>query len=347
MRQILNVDDTEALRYAKSRALKMAGFEVIEAGTGKDALDIIARVKPDLVLLDVKLPDMSGLDVCKVIKQAHPGTMVMQVSATFVGSTDRAKGLDVGADAYLTEPLSPEELVANVRALLRLKDAEAEKAALLRQKDLLFRELNHRVKNNLQLISSLLSVQSRRITDPRARAEFTTAQQRVRTIASLHSRLYRDDQGIGTVNVRHYLNELADQLRSLLLADRPDVSLVMKGDDFSIDIDRATSTGLIINELVSNAAKHAFADGQAGTIVVELGAKDGMCMLRVADDGRGEHDATGETEGIGLKLVDLFAQQMDGTVSREANPGLRITVRFPCAALMSSDDATNAAPPPP
>lgn len=347
MRQILNVDDTEALRYAKSRALKMAGFDVIEAGTGKEALDIIARMKPDLVLLDVKLPDMSGLEVCKIIKQAYPGTMVMQVSATFVGSTDRAKGLDVGADAYLTEPLSPEELVANVRALLRLKDAEAEKATLLRQKDLLFRELNHRVKNNLQLISSLLSVQSRRITDPRARAEFTTAQQRVRTIASLHSRLYRDDRGIGTVNVRHYLNELADQLRSLLLADRPDVSLVMKGDDFSIDIDRATSTGLIINELVSNAAKHAFADGQSGTIVVELGAKDGMCMLCVADDGRGEHDATGETEGIGLKLVDLFAQQMDGTVSREANPGLRITVRFPCAALMSGDDTTNAAAPPP
>jgi len=180
MHRIVNVDDTAALRYAKGKVLRHAGFTVFDAGTGREALSLIAAEKPDLVLLDVALPDMSGLDVCEVIKKTYPGTMVIQVSASFVQSGDRVRGLENGADAYLVEPLSPAELVANVHALLRLKDAEAQKELLLQQKELLFRELNHRVKNNLQLISSLLSVQSRRISDPTAREEFKIAQQRVR-----------------------------------------------------------------------------------------------------------------------------------------------------------------------
>ena len=194
---------------------------------------------------------------------------------------------------------------------------------LVRQKELLFKELNHRVKNNLQLISSLLSVQSRRITDPKAREEFRTAQQRVRTIASLHARLYRDDHGIGSVNVQHYLEELADQLRTLLLAERPNVALVVRGGDFSIDIDRATSTGLIINELVSNAAKHAFAAGKPGTIFVELTRKEGMCTLCVADDGRGDDSvASAGSDGIGLTAGEAFhrADGRNGLQGIDAGP---------------------------
>lgn len=331
MHLILNVDDTEALRYAKTRTLQRAGFEVVEAGTGQAALDQIARRLPDLVLLDVKLPDMSGLEVCKRIKQEHPSMMILQVSATFVDSADRVRGLDIGADGYLTEPLSAEELVANVRALLRLRDAEAEKEALLQQKDLLFKELNHRVKNNLQLISSLLSMQSRRIADPQARAEFATAQQRVRTIANLHSKLYREER-LGSVNGRTYLDDLCDQLRALLLAERPNVSLVARGGDFEMDIDQATSLGLIINELVSNAAKHAFKPGQAGNIFVELKRGGGQCVLCVSDDGCGTSARSNTGDGMGLKLVELLTTQLDGRFHQESLPGMRTTVVFPCGA---------------
>lgn len=341
MHLILNVDDTEALRYAKTRALQRAGFDVIEAKTGQAALDQIARRPPDLVLLDVKLPDMSGHEVCKRIKQEHPGTMILQVSATFVESADRVRGLDIGADGYLTEPLSAEELIANVRALLRLRDAEAEKEALLHQKDLLFKELNHRVKNNLQLISSLLSLQSRRITDPQARAEFATAQQRIRTIANLHSKLYREDR-LGSVNGGAYLEELSDQLRSLLLAERRNVSLVAKGGDFEIDIDRATSLGLIINELVSNAAKHAFKPGQSGSIVVELKRENGHCILYVSDDGCGTDDETENGDGMGLKLVELLTTQLDGTLHQESVRGMRTTITFPCEAESTAPAEQNS-----
>ena len=88
MHRILNVDDTTALRYAKGKVLRQAGFTVSDAGSGREALSLIASERPDLVLLDVKLPDMSGLDVCQVIKKTYPGTMVIQVSASFVQSAD-------------------------------------------------------------------------------------------------------------------------------------------------------------------------------------------------------------------------------------------------------------------
>jgi DNA-binding response OmpR family regulator len=121
---ILNVDDTEAARYTKSRVLRHAGFDVVEVGTGGDALRETGRLQPALVMLDVRLPDISGIEVCRVIKQRWPSTMVLQTSATFTSTADRVRGLDGGADAYLVQPMDPDELVAAVRALLRLHAAE-------------------------------------------------------------------------------------------------------------------------------------------------------------------------------------------------------------------------------
>jgi DNA-binding response OmpR family regulator/two-component sensor histidine kinase len=121
---ILNVDDTEGARYAKHRTLRHAGFEVVDASTGADALAKMETLKPALVLLDVHLPDINGIEVCKIIKQRWPQTMVLQTSATFVDSSDRVRGLEGGADAYLVQPIESDELVASVRALLRLHEAE-------------------------------------------------------------------------------------------------------------------------------------------------------------------------------------------------------------------------------
>jgi PAS domain S-box-containing protein len=121
---ILNVDDNEPARYAKTRTLEHGGYTVIEARTGAEAMEWTKKERPDLVLLDVRLPDISGYEVCRLLKAAHPQLLVLQVSATFVEPGDRAHGLDSGADAYLTQPLETTELLATVRALLRLRAAE-------------------------------------------------------------------------------------------------------------------------------------------------------------------------------------------------------------------------------
>ncbi len=122
---ILCADDTDAQRYAVCRILRSAGFEVMEAASGKQALEMMP-MGPDLVVLDVQLPDISGLDVCRRIK-ANPQTVripVLHISATMISTEARVAGLEGGADAYLVQPVVPEELVATVRALLRVHQAE-------------------------------------------------------------------------------------------------------------------------------------------------------------------------------------------------------------------------------
>lgn len=150
---ILNVDDSDCARYAKSRVLKMAGFTVLEAATGGDALALIKQQMPDLVLLDMKLPDLSGFEVCRRIK-AEPATasvLVLQTSASLIESTDRVKGLEGGADNYLAAPVESHELIANVKALLRMRNIQRE----LHENEERFRQLTENIGDVFWIVDPL------------------------------------------------------------------------------------------------------------------------------------------------------------------------------------------------
>ena len=127
---IVNVDDQEAPRYVKSRDLQEAGFTVVEARTGAEALRLVESEKPPIVLLDVELPDITGYEVCAYIKQKWPDVMVLMTSSTFTTSLHRTRGLNSGADSYLVQPAEPLELVAAVRAMLRIRKAEDDMRAM-------------------------------------------------------------------------------------------------------------------------------------------------------------------------------------------------------------------------
>ncbi|MEO8048724.1 MAG: response regulator, partial [Nitrospirota bacterium] len=132
---ILNVDDNAGARYVKTKIFERAGYRVLEAGTGGDALKLVHQEHPHLVLLDVGLPDINGLEVCRQIKKdvvtAH--VMVLQISASCVRPEDRVRGLTGGADVYLTEPVDSAELLGAAKALLRLYDREEETRVLLKE----------------------------------------------------------------------------------------------------------------------------------------------------------------------------------------------------------------------
>lgn len=141
--QILNVDDNDGARYAKTRILQSAGFEVIEAANGTDALDIVKRMQPALVLLDVKLPDINGIEVCRRIKadSSSSSVLVLQTSAALTGRADKIRGLEGGADNYLAAPIEADELIANVNALLRMRQTQVD----LRDSEERFRQLTDNI----------------------------------------------------------------------------------------------------------------------------------------------------------------------------------------------------------
>ena len=157
--RILNVDDNVAARYVKSRVLKQAGFDVLEAVNGREALDRARAEKPDLILLDVKLPDINGLEVCRRLK-TEPDTssiLVLQTSASLVDSMHRVEALDAGADSYLVEPIEPQELVANVKALLRLRRAEEahrEVQSALGESEARFRQLAEAISDVFWIVGT-------------------------------------------------------------------------------------------------------------------------------------------------------------------------------------------------
>jgi signal transduction histidine kinase len=124
--RILVVDDDDAGRYVKTRVLKSKGYAVSETALGHLAIEQAAAEHPDLILLDVMLPDVSGIEVCRRLKTEFPGVMVLQTSAAFTGPQDRTTALEGGADSFLIEPIDPDELLAAVNALLRVRRAERE-----------------------------------------------------------------------------------------------------------------------------------------------------------------------------------------------------------------------------
>ncbi len=148
---ILNIDDNEPGRYARTRVLQRAGFEVHDAGTGREALRLIKEVQPDLALLDVNLPDMNGLEVCHRIKSQEEtaAIIVLQISAISVSPPQAATALNTGAASYLIEPVDPDVLIATINALLRLRRAERGLAQANQQLSEKNAELQ-RVNQNLQ-----------------------------------------------------------------------------------------------------------------------------------------------------------------------------------------------------
>jgi PAS domain S-box-containing protein len=142
---ILNVDDNDGARYAKTRILQHAGFNVAEAASGADALAFVQAQLPDLVLLDVKLPDINGIEVCRRIKTgpSSASVLVLQTSAALTGRADKIRGLEGGADNYLAAPIEADELIANVTALLRLRRTQAE----LRESEERFRQMAENISD--------------------------------------------------------------------------------------------------------------------------------------------------------------------------------------------------------
>src|SRR5271157_3436234 len=210
------------------------------------------------------------------------------------------------------------------------KRAEEQLQASLAEKDVLLKEVHHRVKNNLQLISSLLSLQAARIEDPAVAELFAESRNRVRSMALVHENLYRAGNFARISMATHVQNLCAHLTRAYGVHSRR-VELAIRIGDVQLDLDRAVTCGLIVNELVSNALKHAFPDGRAGRVCVELQPLgDKQQVLVVGDNGIGLRPDLDprRSDSLGLQLVDDLTQQLHGTIVVNRDGGTTFTITF-------------------
>ena len=220
----------------------------------------------------------------------------------------------------------------NIRDITARKRVEAVVRASLREKDALLREIHHRVKNNLQIISSLLRLQSNQISHPAAQAVLLDMQHRVRSMALIHEHLYQAPD-LAAVDLAAYLQQLCTQLLSALVERPGRLQLRLNLAPVRLGIEQAIPCGLMVNELLSNCFKHAFPDGRAGEVQVQLQAvADGSELrLRVVDDGVGlpvDFDLNRLTS-LGLHLASDLARQIGGVlVPGSAGPGTVFEVVF-------------------
>lgn len=212
------------------------------------------------------------------------------------------------------------------------KQAEQATKTSLVEKELLLKEIHHRVKNNLQIISSLLNLQSTHTDDPRLQEICQDSQDRIRSMALIHEKLYRSEN-LALIKLAEYLEELTDYLfRSHSVAAHK-IELKIEANEVLLDINTAIPCGLIINELVSNAFKHAFVNGQQGKIVIKIWSNtaDQLTIL-VNDNGiglPGDIDFRNATS-LGLQLVNALVTQLDGTIELERQHGttFKVTLRI-------------------
>ena len=370
---VLNVDDNDGARYAKTRILTRAGLRVIEAASGGEALQVAREQHPELVLLDMKLPDIHGMEVCRMLKQ-DPGTvsiLVLQTSASYLSSADKIRALDGGADNYLFEPIEPEELVANVRALLRLGQMERRLRESDRQKDEFLATLAHELRNPLGPIRNaveLLRQLGSDAPDQQEQARHTIVRQTNHLVRLVDDLLDVSRINQGKITLRREPTDLSAFVAAALETVQPIMETRHHALKVSLPAQPVTLFGdsvrlaQIVGNLLHNAAKFTPVSGR---VALDATLEGHTLVLRISDNGIGvpaaaagrifelfaqaQHvsDRVQDGLGIGLSLVRKLVELHGGTVTvSSAGEGLGSTfeVRLPVMQTSLPEQAV-AAPP--
>ena len=230
--------------------------------------------------------------------------------------------------------MTPENLgttLARVTDITELKDSEDRLRASLGEKEVLLKEVYHRVKNNLQIISALLRMQSRRVKDSVAVEALENSISRVMAMSMVHEKLYQA-QNLVSIDFLSFAQSLVGFLNQLTIGSHAGVTISVDGEPLALSIDQAIPLGLILNELVTNSLKYAFPDGRGGRVTINIGSHaPGAARIAVKDDGVGLAQDTlqDDSSGLGFRIVRLLVEQLHGEIEVESRQGLRVAVRVP------------------
>jgi PAS domain S-box-containing protein len=248
----------------------------------------------------------------------------------------RRDGYQFDASLTISVILDDEGRLVGLSKVLRdITDQKAVEQKIrqsLREKEILLREIHHRVKNNLQVISSLLNLQVERVGSASARSALTESQDRIRSMALVHQMLYRS-KDLAHIHFVDYLRTVVDSLVRTYRDETRTVVTEVTGPEIQLDIDRAISCGLIVTELVTNALRHAFPKRRSGHVVVAVSVRESHIVLEVKDDGVGmpDHAQLDAMPTFGLQITRALTQQLEGKIDITNGTGTTVRIVFPQA----------------
>ncbi|MGH8071958.1 MAG: histidine kinase dimerization/phosphoacceptor domain -containing protein [Candidatus Entotheonellia bacterium] len=328
---VLN-QDTRLLKV-NTTMQEMFGYDAAEAPT----IELAACTYPEDALSDSDLfQDVFAgrLDRYQVEKRyLRKGGLLLWGRFTATAIKDAA-----GQPQFVIGML--EDITERKLAEAQLRAGEERLKGALHEKEVLLKEIHHRVKNNLQIIASLLYLQSNQLKDPDDLVLFEDTQNRVKSMALIHESLYRTGD-LARFNFAHYIDSLCTDLLQSYANGTSHIRLHTALDELTFDVDTAVPCGLILNELLTNALKYAFPDGRPGDIHIVLRAEDGQVTLSVRDTGVGfpaDLDFR-HTQTLGLQIVSILTEQLGGTITLTCECGTAFAVTFPYDTQHVSGDA--------
>jgi len=348
--RILVVDDEKKLCEYLKRELEKEGYKVSVAYDGPSGLEYFKNNRVDIVITDIRMPRMNGLKMLEVCREISEDF----VSIIITGFGDHEKAIEalrLGVFEYLRKPLSIEEVMTSIGKAIDLlslrrglsayrRELEIENALKtqyaekieksLKEKEVMLKEIHHRVKNNLQVISSLLSLQSRHIKDKEALELFNDSRNRIYSMSLIHERLYQSED-LARIDFAGYLRTLTRDLFRSYNVDPNVIKMNLELKDVFLNVNTGIPCGLIINEMVTNSLKHGFPDGRRGEIQIGFyERKKGEYTLNVRDNGIGfpEDFDFRNTESLGMYLVVSLVEQLDGTIELDKGEGTSFTIGF-------------------
>ena len=341
--RLLYIDDDAALRRLVQRNLSRQGYEVVLAEGGADGLAMLKRERFDVIALDHFMPGKEGLDVLAEIRPIADHPPVVYVSGSDEGRIAIA-ALKAGASDYVIKDVGG----VFIELLQNAIDGAVEQDHLRRQKvaaeremreardraEALLREVNHRVANSLALVGSFVFLQQKTlgVDQAEARAALADVQVRISAIAQIHRRLYTSDD-ISVIDMDAYLQGLIEELGTAMSAQGAQHAIKLEAEPVQMATDRAVSLGVIVTELVTNACKYAYRQGEPGEIRVALRREEGSLCLVVEDDGVGiPVGQSPKGTGLGTRIVRAMAASLKASQRDDpSHRGTRVVMSIPAA----------------
>lgn len=362
--RLLHVEDSPNDAALTERALTMAGYTIYSerVSTAIEMRAALSKQTWDLIVADYRLPQFDAKSALSMLHESGHDIPFIVVSGT-LGEDLAVSMMKAGAQDYVLKHnlarLAPavDREIGDVRARRGRDEAERalneseervtaqevtleRQATLLHQRETLLREIHHRVKNNMQVMSSLLSLQSRTASNPETTRMLEQNQNRIQSMALLHEILYQSED-LAIVDFPKYLRRMVEHLFRSYGVDDQQIQLHTALDAVGLELDDALPCGLLVSEVISNSLKHGFPEGRKGEVRIVLRRQSSkMVSLMLSDNGVGlpDHVHWTQSRSLGLRLVRVLAQQLRANLNIRSQGGTEVKLSFTARSKGGSEE---------